>query len=609
MNRRRRQLGWVGRAAAVVLVAALMLAGDAWAQREKKPLTGYEVGPVMDRVVPGEFIVDPSTVQNLGFRWYIEGDSNRNASVAVQFRKKGANAWRPALPMLRVHHEIANQDFEPVRCGNLFAGSVLFLEPDTEYEVRFEMTDPDGGAAPEKTVTVKTRAEPRAPANPRVLHVYPKTHAGATPPGAILGVKAAHDAAKPGDVFLLHAGVYDEGTLTLTKSGEPGKPIILRGAPGEEAILQGTGYRENLIETAEANHVWFEDLTFRKACIAINAGTGRAGSRGLVVRHCTIEDVISGIWGNSKDCADWFISDCVLTGTNQTWYPRPRAYMSPSHTGVNVYGQGIVVCHNRITRFSDALAVVNFGPPPMDPKKQCVSVDFYNNDLSWAQDDTVETDYGCHNIRVYRNRCTNTHTGLSAQPTYGGPVYFIRNEVFGITAKSLKLHNYCAGLEIYHNTFLVAGEGFNSFNKWQNGILRNNLFLGAERYAMETGSITPYTSLDYNGWRKTDDPERFIKWFDGKDWVRYPTLEAFARGAGHEAHGIQVDYDVFVKASMPEAGKTVSPEDYDLRLKEDARAVDAGCVLPNVNDGFAGKAPDLGCHELGAPLPHYGPRR
>jgi len=603
-----RRLRWVGCAAAVALVAAVVLTGDAWGQRVKKPLTGYEVGPKMDRVIPGEFVIDPPTIENLGFRWYIAGDSNRNASVAVRFRKKGSRDWRHALPMLRVHHEIANQDYEPFRCGNLFAGSVMFLEPDTEYEVRFEMTDPDGGAAPVKTVTAKTRSEPRGPANPRVLHVYPKTHAEPRPAGAFLGVKAAYDAAKPGDVLLLHAGVYEEGKLTFAKSGEPTKPIIFRGAPNEEAVLQGPDLRTDLVDTCDANHLWFEDLTFRRANKAIFAGRGRAGTRGLVVRRCKIEDVISGIWGNSKDCADWFISDCVLTGTNKTWFPRPRTYMSPSHTGINVYGQGIVVCYNRISRFSDALAIANHGPPSMDPKKQCVAVDFYGNDLTWAQDDAVETDYGCHNIRVYRNRCTNAHTALSAQPTYGGPVYFIRNEAFGITALALKLHNYCAGLEIYHNSFLTAGQGFRSFEKWQNGILRNNLILGAHRYAMETGSITPYTSLDYNGWRHTDDPDRFLKWYDGKTWVRYPTLEAFRQGTGYEQHGIQVDYDVFVKAVMPEEGKTVDVKDYDLRLKASVRAVDAGCVLPNVNDRFAANAPDIGCHELRHPLPHYGPR-
>ena len=49
-------------------------------------------------------------------------------------------------------------------------------------------------------------------------------------------------------------------------------------------------------------------------------------------------------------------------------------------------------------------------------------------------------------------------------------------------------------------------------------------------------------------------------------------------------------------------------EKTDLRLDPASRAVDAGVALPNFNDGFAGKAPDLGCCELGQPLPHYGPR-
>jgi hypothetical protein len=30
--------------------------------------------------------------------------------------------------------------------------------------------------------------------------------------------------------------------------------------------------------------------------------------------------------------------------------------------------------------------------------------------------------------------------------------------------------------------------------------------------------------------------------------------------------------------------------------------------LPNVNDGFGGKGPDLGAYEVGQPAPVYGPR-
>jgi hypothetical protein len=49
-------------------------------------------------------------------------------------------------------------------------------------------------------------------------------------------------------------------------------------------------------------------------------------------------------------------------------------------------------------------------------------------------------------------------------------------------------------------------------------------------------------------------------------------------------------------------------EDFDLRLSSGAKPIDAGCLLPGVNDGFTGKAPDLGAYEVGKPIPHYGPR-
>jgi hypothetical protein len=48
--------------------------------------------------------------------------------------------------------------------------------------------------------------------------------------------------------------------------------------------------------------------------------------------------------------------------------------------------------------------------------------------------------------------------------------------------------------------------------------------------------------------------------------------------------------------------------DLNFQLKTGSKAVDAGVRLPNVNDGFAGKAPDLGALEAGQPAPVYGPR-
>ncbi|HEY6509683.1 MAG TPA: hypothetical protein VIY56_16790, partial [Vicinamibacterales bacterium] len=53
-----------------------------------------------DASVPGELVVEPPTLINLGFEWFLEGDANRNAAVEVAYRKQGDAAWRPALPLL-----------------------------------------------------------------------------------------------------------------------------------------------------------------------------------------------------------------------------------------------------------------------------------------------------------------------------------------------------------------------------------------------------------------------------------------------------------------------------------------------------------------------------
>ena len=34
-------------------------------------------------VTPIEFLIDPPTLINLGFEWFIQGDDNRNASVGI----------------------------------------------------------------------------------------------------------------------------------------------------------------------------------------------------------------------------------------------------------------------------------------------------------------------------------------------------------------------------------------------------------------------------------------------------------------------------------------------------------------------------------------------
>src|SRR5439155_1869427 len=107
---------------------------------------------------------------------------------------------------------------------SLFAGSILLLEPDTSYELKLTLTDPDGGEA-SKTLSARTIAEPVASSTARIVNVSPGANT----------IAAADKNAKPGDILLLHAGVYP-GAIKLRRSGERDKPIVWRGAGDGEVI-------------------------------------------------------------------------------------------------------------------------------------------------------------------------------------------------------------------------------------------------------------------------------------------------------------------------------------------------------------------------------------
>ena len=584
------------------------------------PVRGFKLGPQMDAIAPGQFFSDAPTLENLGFRWYVEGDSNRNAQVAVSYRVNGETAWKAAQPMLRVHNEVTFQNegiARAYRTGNLFAGSVLDLQPGTTYQVEFRMSDPDGGAAAPKIVTASTRAELRPFAGGRAIEVFPKDYKGVAPKGAVIGLQKAYNGARPGDRLMLHGGVYN-GPFSFGKKGLPGQPIVVGKWGDEQPILDGGG--KNLVLMSGSSYQIIQDLRFRNASQAITtAPPGEnwrdvPGAAWVTIQRCQMDDVKYGIWTMSENSHDWLILDNTITGSNQKWHPRPsEGYMDGSNTGVNVYGQGMVVAYNRISRFADALAVANFQDPVADLSKWPVNIDFYGNDLSFATDDTLETDFSAHNVRVYRNRLSNAFTGLSTQPTYGGPIYLIRNELYNITELAFKLNNNPAGVVALHNTSISTAKGLRPPPIWSNSFFYNNLILGASSLALDTGSPTPYSALDYNGYYGVENNGALFRWNPtgdaaAKNYKSYPTLAAFSRATGQEKHGVMVDFSIFQKGTPPTRGATSIPDQYDLRLRPDSPAVDAGTVIPNVNDNFTGKAPDLGAYEVGQPLPHYGPR-
>ena len=608
-------------------------------------------------VTAKQLTIERPTLICLGFEWDLTGDDNRNATVEVSYRPAGQGVWKEALPLLRMGGEKIFR--APYTVPNKFAGSILDLQPETEYEVRLTMKDPDGVSGQAvQTVKVRTRGEPRAATGGRVLHVYPPGWRAAKQEPNFTGLMAAYAGAgtgdwnvvfqnkvQPGDIILVHAGLYKgdrhnyvdplsttfDGAYLLTAKGTADKPIVIRAAGDGEVIFDGDG-AFRLFDVMAADYNIFEGLTIRNTEVAFWAGVKDvAGATGLVVRNCRIENVGVGINAQFAGSKDFYIADNVFLGRDDRHrilgWANPGLYGAHpinSYYAVKVYGSGHVIAHNAVAFFHDGISVCTHGVPEAERDQWAVAIDIYNNDIHVTGDDFIEADGGVHNIRVMRNRGVNAaHTGLSAQPIFGGPAYYIRNIVYN-TPVALKFNNP-AGVFVYHNTIIAENR---TAQQVSNARFANNLFLGTDSTGGITvlGGPTAYSTYDYDGFRPNRGVEMNYSWLGPRPGMqvdydrpanqaqRFKTLAELSAATGQETHGIEVDYDIFESLrppATPDSSKPGMPYeavDLNFMLKAGGKAIDAGVRLPNVNDGFAGRAPDLGAYEVGQPAPVYGPR-
>ena len=526
----------------------------------------------------GRLTEELPTIKCLGFRWLIGGDDNRNATVRVEYRKAGSGRWRRALDLFGVESEGMRKASRPASGRRLLAGSIFDLDGGTKYEVKLSLKDPDGGSVT-RLIRTTTWTAPLRPAGERKISVRPG------------GLKAALKESKPGDTLVLAKGVY-KGPFAL-RSGTPGKPIVLISATSGQAILDGGG-ASNVIGTSGAHDIMLHRLTFQNAkwAVAFNGGAN------ISITRCVFRDCDYGFVAqrNSAKQKRFYIADNVMTGRSK-W---PRSKGIESRRGIQVSGTGHVICYNRISGFGDGVDTFSNYP--------CAAIDIYGNDISECTDDGIEMDYSEHNTRCFDNRLTNVFQGISIQPIHGGPVYVFRNAMYNVTSATFKMHNKPSGGVFYHNTSVKAGMPLVLWTHEQvtNCITRNNLFIGTEgNYAYESTAPMKRCDFDYDGfgarWKQ------FMKF----DRVRYKTMADARKRARAYRNAVRIDpAKVFASGIKPpsDAKTKFDIRINDLRIKAGSAAIDAGVKLHNINDSFAGEAPDLGAYELGAKPPHYGPR-
>ena len=629
-------------------------------------------------VAAGAFVVERPTLLSLGFEWKISGDDNRNSAVAVSFRKKGETAWRKGMSLMRMGGELVlgpkPQHGDQVPYYNYtvppgFAGSILSLVPDTEYECRFVLSDPDGvSGQSEQTVTVRTRKVPAPAAGGNVYHVYPWDKDQKTlKKNEFIGLLAAYYVGadqsdhhnmfparvKPGDTILVHAGVYKDrrfnyggqsgdragasygtsfdGTYYLTAKGTADRPIVIKAAGDGEVIFDGDG-NDTLFNLLAADYNYFDGITVRNTNVAFLLGIKDiTGATGFTLVNSRLYNIGRGVRQDWHKSQDFYIADNVFLGRHNpermtAWinkdlwgkYPGYPALLTDEYA-VKVYGQGHVVAYNYVANFHDGIDHATFGNPHEGPQEYGASVDFYGNDIFNIADNCIELDGGVYNMRAFENRCVNaSQPAYSTQTIFGGPAYVYRNLVYNsTTGGGLKLLDGPSGVLVYNNTFVGTG---GSLGPLSNVHFRNNLIVGDswKRPIFLMKTFTTYSSSDHNGFGPNPVDGNFAWEFPpftsangGRVNKSFNTLSEFKKATGQDANSVTVDLNIFrnVKPTdQADPPRLYNPEDNDFRLRPRSAAIDRGVELPGITDGFKGRAPDLGAYEFGAAPTQYGPR-
>ena len=142
----------------------------------------------------------------------------------AQFRAVGETTWRTALPLVRIGGENVYRPRENLdyTVPDGFAGSILNLQPGTEYECRFRADRSGRDERPDRAHRAGEDAQRAAAfAEGRTLHVYPPDYQGPRQEPSFTSLLQAYYGAglgdwsvvwerraQPGDTILMHAGLY-----------------------------------------------------------------------------------------------------------------------------------------------------------------------------------------------------------------------------------------------------------------------------------------------------------------------------------------------------------------------------------------------------------------
>jgi hypothetical protein len=517
-----------------------------------------------------------TTFESIGLYWKPREGSESN-TCRVRYRREGASQWKEALPLWFDPNTHAGRP----QNSEEYRGSIVHLRPGTTYEVELKL-EQVGTTRTLKAATwnetFKIKKVVRVPG--QMAGTYEIPEGGSEAEGYVLyepapGTRAVWDAKNKAECNIRVKRPY----------------VILRNLTLKNAQANG-------IELDDTHHVVIEDCDISGWGRVLPDGFGHNGD--------------AAVYGNSSTLEHIVIQRCRLHDprSHSNSWNEERTRGGGDKTCHPMGAQGIflrkgkgryVIRHNRIASdanhmFNDAMGEYNnfsFGGFPNRDS------DIYGNFISHCCDDGLEIEGANMNVRVWNNCTDVTMMSIAGATTSLGPAYFWRN--LSLRSRNGPTQDYKGAkgggffklgnedprwtggaMYILHNTVLQpppwpgqnepSGTRFgivltSSKNRQRNIVTRNNILdCSRDKYnAIRDERKQPSNDFDYD--------------------LYYGAIKA---RDGSERHGIE---------GKPEY--ELAPNGVP-HLEPGTPGHDAGCRLPNFNDGYEGEAPDMGAFETGS---------
>jgi hypothetical protein len=506
------------------------------------------------------------TFESIGLYW-TPADGAEDRTCRVQYRIVGDQTWREALPL-----------WFDKRIGE-YRGSIVQLRSGTTYELRLELA---GG---------KTSAALKATTWNEAFPIS-KT---------------------------IEVGDMKGKTLTVDQSGTAGGYVLYTHRAGAStAMLDGADAVDQCVEV-RASFVILRGLTIRAP--RINGIVLGEGSHDVVIEGCDISGwgrIAKDGWGVDYDSAvfsKFKPLTRVIIQRNRMHDPRSNSNswqefregggrfhpMGPQAIFFSNCEGNHVLRYNEFTTDDQHFCNDIFGGENNSSLRGYPGTDsdVYGNRIEGCWDDGLEIEGGGCNVRVWGNYIDRTMVKIAIAGISVGPTYIFRNVAgssrFGHEGWNggpfIKMgHAPLTGggrAYIFHNTILqpeVSGApdtmGCNEGLSQSGGpellsiVSRNNILHIRKVGGSSIRDASKVPTHDYD----------------------YDLLSGKVVSSGSpEPHGIK---GVPIYAVKRVAG--------DYSLDPSSPGFDAGEVIPNFNDGFAGKAPDVGAFEAGSPPMEFG---